>query len=74
MKTHSVKSHTPEEMRRLSNLGHIMEGILLAAVGLLAIFSSISDAAWAATVWRLFVLLTGIALLIILCPPHPVSE
>lgn len=34
MKQHSFLSHTPEEMRRLSNLGHIMEGALFAIVGL----------------------------------------
>lgn len=35
MKQHSFVAHTPEEMRRLSNLAHIIEGVLLAIVGLL---------------------------------------
>ena len=37
MKQHSFLSHTPEEMRQLSNLGHIIEGTLFAIVGLLAL-------------------------------------
>ena len=74
MKTHSFQSHTPEEMRRLSNQGHILEGALLAAVGVLSILSNTGAADWAATVWRFLALLAGIALLIILYPPHPISE
>lgn len=74
MKTHSFKSHTPEEMRRLSNLGHIMEGALLATVGVLVILSNTGVAVWASTVWRFLALLAGIALIIIIYPRHPVSE
>lgn len=74
VRTHSFKSHTSEEMRRLSNQGHIMEGALLAAIGILAILNNMGVADWAATVWRLLALLTGIALLIILYPRHPISE
>jgi len=74
VKTHSFQSHTAEEMRRLSNLGHVVEGVLLAAVGVLALLSNTGVAAWGATVWRLLALLAGVALLLILYPPHPVSE
>ena len=52
----------------------MMEGVLLASVGVLALLSNIDVATWAATVWRVLALLAGVALLIILYPPHPVSE
>jgi len=41
MKMHRFASHTPEEMRRRSNLGHRVEGLLLAAVGVLALLECV---------------------------------
>ena len=42
MKQHSFVSHTLEEMRRLSNLAHIIEGVLIAIVGLLALLGNVN--------------------------------
>ena len=47
MKQHRFGSHTPEELRRGSNLGHRVEGILLAAVGGLALLDNFGFATWA---------------------------
>jgi len=44
MKTHRFASHTAEEKRRLSNLGHLIEGLLLATVGILAILGNVGIA------------------------------
>jgi len=49
MKQHSFTSHTPEEMRQLSNLGHIVEGALFAIVGLLALLSKLDAFTWASS-------------------------
>lgn len=74
MKQHSFASHTPEEQRRLSNLGHILEGLLLGAVGVLALLNSLGLAAWAAMAWPSLTLVAGVALLILIYPRHPVSD
>ena len=62
MKQHSFVSHTPEEMRRLSNLAHIIEGVLIAIVGLLALLGNVDTFQWASTAWPLLILITGIVL------------
>lgn len=74
MKQHSFVSHTPEEMRRLSNLAHIIEGVLLAIVGLLALLGNVNTFQWASTAWPLLILIAGIVLLFLLYPLHPISE
>ena len=73
-KQHSFVSHTPEEMRRLSNFAHIIEGVLLAIVGLLALLGNVNRFQWASTAWTLLILIAGIILLFLLYPLHPVSE
>lgn len=74
MKQHSFASHTPEEMRRLSNLGHIVEGLLLGAVGALAIVGNLGLAAWASTAWPILILVAGVLLLALIYPRHPLSD
>ena len=74
MKQHSFVSHTPEEMRRLSNLAHIIEGVLIAIVGLLALLGNVSTFQWASTAWPLLILIAGIILLFLLYQLHPASE
>lgn len=74
MKQHRFASHTPEERRRLSNLGHIVEGLLLGAVGVLALLESTGVASWAATAWPILILVAGVLLLILIYPRHPFSD
>lgn len=74
MKLHRFASHTPEENRRLSNLGHVMEGMLFGVVGILALLGNIGLAAWASTVWPIMILVAGILLLILIYPRHPMSD
>lgn len=74
MKQHSFLAHTPEEMRRLSNLAHIIEGTLLVIVGLLALLGNMNTFLWASTAWPLLILIAGVVLLFLLYPLHPVSE
>jgi len=74
MKLHRFASHTPEERRRLSNLGHIIEGLLLGTVGLLALLGSIGIAAWASTVWSILILVAGVLLLLSIYPRHPLVD
>ena len=49
MKQHSFQSHNAEEMRHLSNLGHIVEGALFAVVGLFALLGSLGALGWASS-------------------------
>ncbi len=74
MKLHSFTSHTPEEKRRLSNLGHIVVGALLAAVGVLALLHSPGGIAWVSTAWPILILVAGLLLLFLIYPRHPFSE
>ena len=74
MKQHSFLSHTPEEMRRLSNLGHIVEGALFAIVGVLALLGNLGTFTWVSLTWPILVLFSGIVLLFLLYPLHPISE
>jgi hypothetical protein len=73
MRRHRFASHTAEEMRRLSNLGHLVEGIVLAAVGVLALLHGFG-VAWASTAWPLLILLSGVVLLGLIYPLHPPSD
>ena len=74
MKQHSFLSHTPEEMRRLSNLGHIVEGALFAIVGLFALVEKLGSFNWASSAWPILILVSGVVLLLLLYPLHPVTE
>ncbi len=74
MKQHSFISHTPEEMRQLSNLGHIVEGALFAIVGLLALLGNLGVFTWVSLAWPILVLISGIVLLFLLYALHPMSE
>jgi hypothetical protein len=74
MKRHSFASHTPEESRHLSDLGHVIEGVILAFVGVLALLSAFNIAPWAATTWPSLILFAGFALLLLIYPRHPVSD
>jgi hypothetical protein len=73
MRRHRFASHTSEQMRRLSNLGHLLEGLVLATVGILAILGSLG-VAWAPTAWPLLILLAGVLLLALIYPLHPLSD
>ena len=74
MKIHRFTSHSPEEMRRLSDLGHRVEGVLLAAVGILAILGGADIAGGTAIAWPILLLVAGVALLILIYPLHPPSD
>lgn len=74
MKQHRFASHTPEESRRLSNLGHVVEGALLGIVGGLALLSGLGVAPWAATAWQVLMLAAGIVLLLLIYPRHPPAD
>ena len=74
MKQHSFLAHTPEEMRQLSNLGHVLEGILFAIVGLIVLLEKLGSFTWASSAWPILILVSGILLLFLLYPLHPVAE
>lgn len=74
MKQHSFKSHAPAEMRRLSNLAHIVEGTLIAIVGILVLLGKQAGFTWASSTWPVLILVAGVGLLFFLYPLHPVSE
>ena len=74
MKQHSFLAHTPGEMRRLSNLGHVLEGILFAIVGLIVLLEKLGSFTWASSAWPILILVSGILLLLLLYPLHPVAE
>ena len=74
MRTHRFASHTPEELRRLSNLGHLLEGLLLAVVGVLAILGAVGVANLAPTAWPILNIVAGVLLLILIYPRHPRSD
>lgn len=74
MKQHSFLSHTPAEMRRISNLGHIVEGALFTTVGVLSLLGNLGVFSWASLAWPILVLISGIVLLFLLYAFHPFSE
>lgn len=74
MKQHAFASHTPDEKRRLSNLGHLVEGVLLAVVGILALLGKFFAAAWAASLWPALIFTAGVLLLSLIYPRHPLTD
>jgi hypothetical protein len=74
MKQHSFESHSPQAMRHLSNLGHIVEGALFGIVGLLALLGNPGAFAWTSSAWPILVLAAGVVLLLLLYARHPVSD
>lgn len=74
MKLHRFASHSPEDRRRLSNLGHLVEGLLLAAVAILAFLGGAGIAAWGSAVWPMLILVAGLLLLLFIYLPHPPSD
>ncbi len=74
MKQHSFLSHTPQEMRHLSNLAHMIEGTLLAIVGVFILLGKFAGFTWALSLWPILILVAGLGLLFVLYPLHPVSE
>ncbi len=61
----------PEIQGQLSNLGHWVEGLLLAVVGILALLNNVEGAGWAGIAWPILLLVAGILLLILIYPRHP---
>ena len=74
MRTHRVGSHPPDELRRASDLGHRIEGILLLVVAVLAIAGNVFAIVWASTAWPVLVVTAGLLLLIAIYPRHPVGD
>ena len=74
MRTHRVGSHPPDELRRASDLGHRIEGILLLVVAVLAIAGNVFAIVWASTAWPVPVVTAGLLLLIAIYPRHPVGD
>lgn len=74
MKLHRFASHSSEERRRLSDLGHVVEGVLLAAVAILAFLGGAGIAAWGSAVWPMLILVAGLLLLLFIYLPHPPSD
>jgi hypothetical protein len=70
---HRFASHSPEEMRQLSNRGHWLEGSLLVTVSILAFLNYIG-VDWAGTVWPILLVAAGVLLLILIYPFHPVAD
>jgi len=65
VKQYRFASHSPQEQRQRSNLGHIVEGLLLGVVGVLVVLDSTGAALWAATDWSILILVGGVLLLIL---------
>jgi hypothetical protein len=74
MKTHRFEAHSPEENRRLSNLGHLVEGAIFALVSIMAFVGWLGVAAWADGVWRGAAILAGLSLLAALYASHPRAD
>lgn len=72
MGTHRFSSHTPSEMRRLSNLGHAVEGVLLGGVGVLALAGTLINGAPGA--WPVLLLAAGLVVLIAIYLRHPLED
>lgn len=56
--------HTPEELRKLSNLGHWVEGVIFGVVGLSALIEVATSIGGGGTryVWPVFILFAGVFL------------
>ncbi|MBI5300633.1 MAG: hypothetical protein HY868_00735 [Chloroflexi bacterium] len=74
LKQHRFASHSPDERRRLSDFGHIVEGALLGAVAMLALLNALGIAAWAWLAWSLLLLSSGVVLLFLLYARHPLPD
>ena len=74
MKQHDFRSHTAEENRRLSNLGHIVEGLIFGVVSILTFLSNFGFADWFFNFWPWLVSLAGLFLLVALYLLHPPSD
>ena len=74
MRTHRVGTHTPDELRRASDLAHRVEGILLLAVAILAMAGNVLGIAWASIAWPILILIAGLLLLLAIYPRHPVGD
>ncbi len=62
------------EQRRLSNLGHLIEGIFFAFVSILALLSNTGIAVWAANIWQITIGVAAIVLLTMIYLLHPVGD
>lgn len=72
MKEHQVDwsaLHTPEEMQRLSNIGHWIEGGLLAIVAIIAFANAVGFIKWR-LVWQSLLFIAGIFLIAYLLLHH----
>lgn len=74
MKVHRFASHAPDEKRRLSDLGHMVEGLVLGAVGLVALLAALGIGSAASIVWPSLMVFAGALLLLLIYPLHPVSD
>lgn len=74
MRTHRAGSHTPDELRRASNLAHRVEGVLLLVIAVLAIAGNVFGTAWPSIAWPVLVLMAGLLLLLAIYPTHPVGD
>ncbi|MBI3941782.1 MAG: hypothetical protein HY326_02115 [Chloroflexi bacterium] len=74
MKTHAFGSHTAEEKRRLSNLGHVVGGLVFASVSVLVLLEAVGIAAWGRTAWPILALAGGMLLLFAIYLSHPRSD
>lgn len=74
MRTHRFAEHTPDEMRHLSNLGHLIEGLVLALIAVLALVGRLTQIAWAHSAWPIVAILAGLVLLLMLYPRHPIAD
>jgi len=74
VRTHRAGSHTPDELRRASDLAHRVEGVLLLVIAVLAIAGNVFGIIWASTAWPVLVLMAGLLLLLAIYPTHPVGD
>lgn len=74
MRTHRAGSHTPDELRRASDLAHRVEGVLLLMIAVLAIAGNVFGTAWPSIAWRVLVLMAGLLLFLAIYPTHPVGD
>lgn len=65
--------HTPEEMQKLSNIGHWMEGGLLAIVAIIALFDALGFVKWQ-LVWQSLLFEAGIFLISYLLLHHGMNK
>ena len=66
--------HTPEEMRKLSNRGHWVEGGLLGIVGILALMQLWVMEAWVGVLLPVLLLKVGLLLVVFMYAHHPPTD